>query len=602
MSLPILKASYICTRLFFCPFVMKSTILAFLACFLMLCHGNLLAQHTRPILVGNQDYITIQGTLKPAIQTGYYLFQQDSTQSQIANLLHSNLTFDFDDDSSAFTRLTYELGPNINQSIGASLKKPLQNKSKWQFHILRTSNPGWIVENNHVRQTTLWSTLDFNPNSKWKSRLGVHLLAENVEHPGGARDSNDVVLESWLTEVGTLSSDILLTQAYAKQRQLAVVWDHDFQLVKSSGLSLSYISTPTYRNFSFLYNDDAPNYTAYPALSDSIGTIRDSALYHGGEWSHLIRTELKNINSTIDLGVKPGMFWVQLNGGFSRRTYLPVTVRLNNRFKNHRLQSVLNWHLLGENANGHELNVQHYWNSPTDTSAAESHAWSWKNEIWSVNNVAADVFRNYQSSLLNTTVAPLEKIGNRGLSSMIGWSFRSLGAGALVSAKQMHQFTYFSEQAAVIQAQDQITLLQTGFWVKLQSPRWNVYSILRYTEDGDDLLDIPNWWAQFDASFAFPMFSEHLAANIGIQSQYMSAHNAQGYLPYINERYYQSTTTFEDYHQLDAYFQATIRTATFRFSGRNLLYGVTDDTPIIIPYHYSLPRWWQLQINVVLKN
>ena len=596
MSLPILKALYFCTRLFFCQLMKILLCISVLTLFAT----NVFTQlaHEVPSRI---DYINTDFTQSISSPKRYGIgFELVNNQYERSRFSLSSIV---EFDSNSYSRVVFNIGSIATQNIGLSLVRPVSKTGKLDLVVYRVSNPGW-VSRSFYRRTSIELAYNqkISERFNWETSAGLNIL--DREQSGGVKDSIKYDLfERGETELN-LEGNIWLTNAYNRRNNLFAKTRLDYALISlnniklHSGLKLGGF----YEKFSYVDNNSDSVYYSHFS-SEIVDVFSDSFSIGQFRITPNLVFEFEQIDSSriqLELGLNQSWFRIRNNAHesspYNQELYGKVLLeRPRTKFSTQaeihpsgynrgdsRIDSKLMYFIIKKDSNTNYL--------------------AFETRYGYSSGRVARIFEDYRSNLKSIKNS-LRKEQFLEFGGGMNLEVENFSALVDLDYLKIGNLAYFNERAEVMQKRVPVEVYLAQLTLKYSNSFLELTTIGQYQwNDRSKYYSLPEWTNINKGSIYWDMFKKRLRMKGGLQSRFFSEYYNRGYLPFFDVEYVQSFHRFDDYFQLDAIMETQIKSVSVGLVAYNLLYGLIDTNPIVAPNMPSIPRFFSLRFDWNFKN
>jgi hypothetical protein len=596
MSLPILKALYFRTRLFFCQ-LMK---ISFCISVLTLFATNVFTQlaHEVPSRI---DYINTDFTQSVSSPKRYGIgFKLVNNQYERLRFPLSSIV---EFDSNSYSRVVFNIGSIATQNIGLALGRPVSKTGKLDLVVYRVSNPGWVSRSFYRRTNIeLGYKQKISERFNWETSAGLDLL--DREQSGGVKDSIKYDLFERGESELNLEGNIWLTNAYNRRNDLFAITHLDYALISlnnvklHSGLKLGGV----YEKFSFVDNNSDSAYYSHFS-SEIVDVFSDSFSIGQFRITPNLVFEFEQIDSNriqLELGLNQSWFRIRNNAHES----LPYNQELygNVLLERPRIKFSAQAEIYPSGYSRGDSRIDSklmYFIIKKDSS---TNYLAFEARYGYSSGRVARIFEDYQSKIKSIKNG-LRKEQFLEFGGGMNLEFENFSALVDLDYLKIGNLAYFNERAEVMQKRLPVEVYSAQLTLKYSNSFLELTTIGRYQwNDRSKYYSLPEWTSINKGSIYWDMFKKRLRMKGGLQSRFFSEYYNRGYLPFFDVEYVQSFHRFDDYFQLDAFVETNIKSVSVGIVAYNLLYGLIDTNPIVAPNMPSIPRYFSLRFDWNFKN
>lgn len=513
-------------------------------------------------------------------------------------------------DSSAYSRVVYQLGSEANQTLFGDVDRPLSRSSSFHFHMHRVSMPGW-VNRSFARKTDVSAALSFTEVRFWRLKALVNFTSNDREQNGGLSDSTYSILQNGTGEFSAINGDIQLgSSAFNRRTKLAVALENEIFLLQGRAGSLSVINRSGYSVEKYVYQDPQAD-SAYYSIFNPVGldTINDSTRLaqvlsdfsarvmigqDSGFTVELIagagisRGNLQNNGQHLDV-LNPSVFG-NISGGYKRFSYVFDTRRY---ISGYNAGDQKNSARLGFDLSKRQLSQD------TLEKRAFTEAYAKANTFTSQ---PALIYERYNSAL-ESARNNLDPVKGIRYEAGITRRARVFSYGLRAGREERSNHVYFDADASVKQMTTDLTLMYSGLNLSFHPKHLLVATDVTYQWNERSLVySLPDWVNSSMLATMWPLFKKKVEIALGVESIYFSSYYARGYFPHLDVMYAQSSRKYTDYIQLNGFVNARIKSVNIGFTAANFSYGFFSDEALIAPNYPRIPRYFMLTIDWLFKN
>ena len=597
MSLPILKALYICTRLFFCHRMKFPLVILLIVILTTETYSQTAHQLLESVDCINKGFVSSNNQVNTP-HIGFRLRNSPSDTTYIPyKISFSSL------DSNSYSRVNFNIGSIATQNISLSLLKPLNNSALITLSIFRASNPGWVARS-FVRETKILIGYSQRVSNKLEVSVFAGVNSLDREQSGGVLDSLVYNLQARGQTELNLEGNIWLTNAYSRKIDAFAESRIDYSLLelKQFKLKPGLVLLGSYKKINYV--DQLPDSAYYSHFeAEFVNEINDSLILNNfGMRPHVILELMPNDSSTLyfDIGMNQSWFDLTNNGHESGPVNQSMTELTNLDMKRFKFIGKGEWYIAGYNQNDIRVSSRlNYSLISTDSSVNVLSIEA--RQIYSSGRVAR-VFEDYRSKV-KTTNHRLNREKYEGYSGAISARVGNVDSKAGCGYMRIGNFAYFDQYGQVNQKNVAIEVYSANLEITYRNSFLVLKSIGRYQWTGrSKYYSLPEWTNINEGSIYWDMFRKKLRMNGGVQTKFFSEYFNRGYIPFYDVNYVQSYHRFDNYFQVDGVIQTSIKSVTVGFVAYNLFYSVWNENPIIAPNMPSVPRYFSLRFDWKFKN
>ena len=598
MSLPILKASYFCARLFLFLLVYKSSILILFLSFSFL-HG--MGQWNYTNSYGNLDWVS--DVLTPVDSTphvGFRLRPQDDRRYKL-HMKHAKSVLD----SNAHSFLSYSTGSVAMQRVVANLVRPINNHQHIEFDFHRNSNPGWL-DNSFAREARVRVAFgDVYDRVSYNFQVGG-TFGDN-EMNGGLRSAAYSISDNSSSTFNSLASDIYSTSSFRKTSDLHIKSAQYYHVNQGDTIRVSLKNQLGINRYVSRFEDNIVSSGLYTDLQTTgLVALIDSSFY----WR--LEDELSfdfsyQIDSLKALKAQAGLTLDQVqlvqvdqsvliqNWGavahFQRENpSMPMSFDVESTLQGYNAGSFhYNYHVLHNLVNVSGDSVRDF-------------RFYYQFRVEGQRTRLPFIFERYTSTPVAQR-ATLKMYNEFRVDGGLGVDMKRLNINVKASTRNLDGYSYWDDSWTVVQ-DTSIQKLLLGQIEVLYDGKDFIFGLnatYQYNERSR-IYSFPEWILQGNLDYTLPWLRDRVKIRVGSYARYFSHYFARGYHTLLDMPYVQQTNKYGEYLQVDGYIKFDIKTVGIEIRSVNSTYGLMTDDPLIGPGYSMPPRYFMATFSWRFKN
>jgi|GEM_PF-3125536 len=508
------------------------------------------------------------------------------------------------EDSNAYSVLSVGLGQNLNQSIRASLDRPIGDKARFFMEFTRESYPGWVT-NSFGKYSDWDSRFSSRLNEKQELSLDFSVRRDSRGANWGVPIDSSYSIEQSLDGFSALYSDVYSSNGLSDELFVVSDLTHKIDLYQTDSANWNIRSNIGLNWDSWRFEDESVSTIYYEQLlAPNVTSFRDSVkmlIPHAGfTLDH--RRSLERMDVSLSTGAVYELIDLKNNSNETLLHNLKLEANGELASTKVAIHGAGYYIPLGFNQGdakidadfiyllGGQLDSNSFWQSSFSVDAG-----FWLKE-------PSYKFYRYSSSILSyKNEFDKELITRAGAK----WNFNrdslliELGSDITLFQNRI----YIDSNFAAVQAANAFYTNRNTLSVRYASRHWVIHPRATYQlSSASDVFSIPELVADFDVAFKFGLFKHKMGIRLGSEGGYYSTYFARGYLPFIDEYFVQSNRQYGNVVMIHPYVSAKINSLSIKLQMINATYGIFSDDPMIAPGYSMVPRFGVLSATWKFKN